>query len=139
MVMVVAPHTNAKIVRASARRRPTRDGADCETARLLRPPADRTTVSRHPTRERPCEENRFTMPKNKTHSGTAKRVRVTGSGKLRRQSTNRRHQLEHKSSTRTRGWPARPTSHRPTSSASASCSVSDRRFPPAAPVPVRRR
>jgi large subunit ribosomal protein L35 len=42
------------------------------------------------------------MPKNKTHSGTAKRVRITGSGKLRRQSTNRRHQLEHKSSTRTR-------------------------------------
>ena len=42
------------------------------------------------------------MPKNKTHSGTAKRVRITGSGKLRRQSTNRRHQLEHKPSTRTR-------------------------------------
>ena len=42
------------------------------------------------------------MPKNKTHSGTAKRVRITGSGKLRRQHTNRRHQLEHKPSTRTR-------------------------------------
>jgi len=42
------------------------------------------------------------MPKNKTHSGTAKRVRVTGGGKLRRQHTNRRHQLEHKPSTRTR-------------------------------------
>ena len=42
------------------------------------------------------------MPKMKTHKGTAKRVRVTGSGKLRRQHTNRRHQLEHKPSTRTR-------------------------------------
>ena len=42
------------------------------------------------------------MPKNKTHSGTAKRVRVTGGGKLKRQHTNRRHQLEHKPSTRTR-------------------------------------
>ena len=42
------------------------------------------------------------MPKNKTHSGTAKRVRVTGGGKLLRQHTHRRHQLEHKPSTRTR-------------------------------------
>ncbi|MFL6128250.1 MAG: 50S ribosomal protein L35 [Mycobacteriales bacterium] len=42
------------------------------------------------------------MPKNKTHSGTAKRVRVSGGGKLLRQHTNRRHQLEHKPSTRTR-------------------------------------
>jgi large subunit ribosomal protein L35 len=42
------------------------------------------------------------MPKNKTHSGTSKRVRVSGAGKLLRQQTNRRHQLEHKSSTRTR-------------------------------------
>ena len=37
------------------------------------------------------------MPKNKTHSGTAKRVKVTGGGKLLRQHANRRHQLEHKS------------------------------------------
>ena len=42
------------------------------------------------------------MPKNKTHRGTAKRVRVTGSGKLRRQHTNRQHKFESKSSTRTR-------------------------------------
>jgi large subunit ribosomal protein L35 len=42
------------------------------------------------------------MPKNKTHSGTSKRVRVSGSGKLLRQHANRRHQLEHKPSTRTR-------------------------------------
>ena len=42
------------------------------------------------------------MPKNKTHSGTRKHVRVSGAGKLLRQQTNRRHQLEHKPSTRTR-------------------------------------
>ena len=42
------------------------------------------------------------MPKNKTHSGTKKRVRVTGSGKLMRERTNKRHLLEHKSSKRTR-------------------------------------
>jgi large subunit ribosomal protein L35 len=42
------------------------------------------------------------MPKMKTHKGTAKRVKLTGTGKLRRQKANRRHLLEHKSSTRTR-------------------------------------
>lgn len=42
------------------------------------------------------------MPKNKTHSGTKKRVRVTGSGKLMREQANARHLLEHKSSTRKR-------------------------------------
>lgn len=42
------------------------------------------------------------MPKMKTHKGTSKRVKVTGSGKLRREKTNKRHLLEHKSSKRTR-------------------------------------
>ncbi|GAA4817124.1 50S ribosomal protein L35 [Tomitella cavernea] len=42
------------------------------------------------------------MPKAKTHSGTAKRFKVTGSGKLRRERAGRRHLLEHKSSRRTR-------------------------------------
>ncbi|WP_216206718.1 50S ribosomal protein L35 [Amycolatopsis aidingensis] len=34
------------------------------------------------------------MPKFKTHSGTAKRVRFTGSGKIRRQRAGRRHLME---------------------------------------------
>jgi len=38
----------------------------------------------------------------KTHKGTAKRFKVSGSGKLLRQQANRRHLLEHKSSRRTR-------------------------------------
>ena len=42
------------------------------------------------------------MPKQKTHSGAKKRFRVTGRGKVMRQRANRRHYLEHKSSTRTR-------------------------------------
>jgi large subunit ribosomal protein L35 len=42
------------------------------------------------------------MPKMKTHSGTKKRVRITGTGKLRREQTNRRHLLEVKPSKRTR-------------------------------------
>ncbi|QGU01896.1 50S ribosomal protein L35 [Corynebacterium kalinowskii] len=40
--------------------------------------------------------------KNKTHKGTAKRVKISGSGKLRREKANRRHLLEGKPSTRTR-------------------------------------
>jgi large subunit ribosomal protein L35 len=42
------------------------------------------------------------MPKNKTHSGTSKRVRVTGSGKLLREKTGKRHKLEKKPSKVTR-------------------------------------
>ena len=42
------------------------------------------------------------MSKNKTHSGIAKRVKVTGSGKLMRQQTGLRHRLEVKSSKETR-------------------------------------
>ena len=42
------------------------------------------------------------MPKNKTHSGAKKRLRVTGSGKLMRELANKRHLLEVKSSRRKR-------------------------------------
>ncbi len=42
------------------------------------------------------------MPKSKTHSGSAKRFRVTGTGKIMRRRANRNHLLEHKPSTRTR-------------------------------------
>ncbi len=42
------------------------------------------------------------MPKQKTHSGMKKRVKVTGSGKLVHEQANKRHLLEHKRSTRTR-------------------------------------
>jgi large subunit ribosomal protein L35 len=42
------------------------------------------------------------MPKNKTHSGAKKRVRVTGSGKLRTQHSGMRHNLEKKPTSLTR-------------------------------------
>jgi large subunit ribosomal protein L35 len=42
------------------------------------------------------------MPKMKTHSGSKKRFKVTGSGKITRRQANRRHLLEHKPSRRTR-------------------------------------
>ena len=42
------------------------------------------------------------MPKAKTHSGTSKRFRTTGSGKVVREKAGKRHLLEHKSSRVTR-------------------------------------
>jgi large subunit ribosomal protein L35 len=42
------------------------------------------------------------MPKNKSHSGISKRVRVTGGGKLMREKAGKRHLLEKKSSKYTR-------------------------------------
>ena len=42
------------------------------------------------------------MPKMKTHSGTKKRFKITGSGKVMREQANRRHNFESKSSDRTR-------------------------------------
>ncbi|MGQ2915378.1 50S ribosomal protein L35 [Microbacterium aurantiacum] len=42
------------------------------------------------------------MPKQKTHSGAKKRFKLTGSGKLMKQQAGMRHNLEGKSSRRTR-------------------------------------
>jgi large subunit ribosomal protein L35 len=42
------------------------------------------------------------VPKNKTHSGAKKRVKVTGSGKLLTQHSGMRHNLEKKPTTLTR-------------------------------------
>jgi len=42
------------------------------------------------------------MPKNKTHSGMKKRVKVTGTGKLLTERAGKRHLLERKSSALTR-------------------------------------
>ncbi|HEY4913518.1 MAG TPA: 50S ribosomal protein L35 [Candidatus Dormibacteraeota bacterium] len=44
------------------------------------------------------------MPKIKTQKGIAKRIRVTGSGKLMRASSHKSHLLEHKSQKRKRGY-----------------------------------
>ncbi|GAA2034184.1 50S ribosomal protein L35 [Pseudokineococcus marinus] len=42
------------------------------------------------------------MPKNKTHSGAKKRLRLTGTGKVMRERAGRRHLFEGKSSRVTR-------------------------------------
>ena len=42
------------------------------------------------------------MPEYKTHKGTAKRIRVTGSGKLVAEHQNNQHKFEAKSSSRKR-------------------------------------
>lgn len=42
------------------------------------------------------------MPKMKTHSGSKKRFKLTGSGKITHERVNRRHLLETKSSRRKR-------------------------------------
>jgi large subunit ribosomal protein L35 len=42
------------------------------------------------------------MPKMKTDRGAAKRIKVTGTGRLRRRKAFRSHLLEHKSSERKR-------------------------------------
>jgi len=42
------------------------------------------------------------MPKMKTDRGAAKRIKVTGTGRLRRRKASRSHLLENKSSVRTR-------------------------------------
>ncbi len=42
------------------------------------------------------------MPKQKTHSGTKKRFKVTGTGKLMKQQAGMRHNLEGKSGQRKR-------------------------------------
>ena len=47
-------------------------------------------------------ETTATMPKMKTHSGAAKRFKITGSGKVMRLRANRQHLFEHKSSRVTR-------------------------------------
>lgn len=43
------------------------------------------------------------MPKIKTHKGTAKRVKLTATGKLLRSHANRGHFLQKKSASRKRG------------------------------------
>lgn len=42
------------------------------------------------------------MPKMKTHRGAQKRLKVTGTGKARRQRAGKSHLLEHKNATRRR-------------------------------------
>jgi large subunit ribosomal protein L35 len=66
------------------------------------PPITARPVCDVPDRPDYDEENDGIMPKNKTHSGASKRFKITGTGKIMRGRANRRHNFEHKPSTRTR-------------------------------------
>jgi large subunit ribosomal protein L35 len=57
---------------------------------------------RHTAHGGATEKETATMPKMKTHSGAAKRFKITGSGKVMRRRANRQHLFEHKSSRVTR-------------------------------------
>ena len=96
MVMVVAPHRSARS-REPAPSRPPRSrhrrAELASTACRLRRPAARPAGA---------HQEGFPMPKNKTHSGMKKRVKVTGSGKLLTERAGKRHLLERKSSRLTR-------------------------------------
>jgi large subunit ribosomal protein L35 len=48
------------------------------------------------------EESTAAMPKNKTHSGAKKRLRLTGTGKVMRQQAGLRHLLQGKSGKKVR-------------------------------------
>ncbi len=61
------------------------------------------------------------MPKMKTHSGTAKRFKLTGTGKVMRRRANRNHLLEHKSSRVRVGSLRNNPSPKTTSGRSRSC------------------
>ena len=64
------------------------------------------------------------MPKMKTHKGTAKRFRVTGSGKIMRAKAFKSHIKTKKSPKRIRNFAMRPNSPQQTVRSSARTSVS---------------
>ena len=120
--------------RARRRRQPGHavPGTGRHGARHVRQRRHRSTTAtehaRATTRDRTTTANvsEEAMPKNKTHSGTKKRVKVTGTGKLTHAGSGKRHNLESKPTSRTRrldGCQGR--SPRSTPRASAGCSASE--------------
>ena len=57
-----------------------------------------------PMVRRPMKEVRRKMPKQKTHKGSAKRFKLTGTGKVKRANAFKSHILEKKSPKRKRGF-----------------------------------
>ncbi len=94
MMMVIAPHKKPQAKRQAPAARP----------RSPPRPPDRhaVTPARHPRSRGGAADEGIAMPKKKTHCGIAKRIKVTGSGKLMRQQAGLRHRLEVKSSKETR-------------------------------------
>ena len=100
MVMVIAPHKNKSEVKTeqNAQRAANKEAARPPTTPLPNSSVTGTTDSRPAgttTKDRD-------MPKQKTHSGAKKRFKVTGSGKIKKQQANLRHNFEGKPTKRTR-------------------------------------
>ena len=112
MIMVLAPDKRARQAaqsRASNQQRAD-EGAAAPSRREPRRPRPRrtpTAVLRSGMRVQSAKSRRppkrdDAMPKMKTDRGAAKRIKVTGSGRLRRRKAFRGHLLEKKSSVRVR-------------------------------------
>ena len=159
MIMVLAPDKRARQAaqsRASNQQRPdksapaARRGSDGDRAAggtAVRMPAGsvaggtgarRVRRSGRPTgsAKSPHQPKRDdAMPKMKTDRGAAKRIKVTGTGRLRRRKAFRSHLLEKKTSVRTRRLGREPTSPRRTSRRRGGCSASE--SPPSTAAPRR--
>ena len=132
MIMVLGPHKKKAEAMAERGRGPSAQPARSGRGRPPRTATEgsrRTELSHQPldSSANDRQETTAAMPKNKTHSGAKKRFRVTGTGKLMREQANRRHLLEHKSSTRTRRMAGADVSVQGRRARrSRSCSASDR-------------
>ena len=119
MIMVLGPHKKKSEAKAEvqAAKEPSAPPRARPSAPRSTPSGARARRRRTPKKERRRSENldpddraagntsrrnATHMPKMKTHTGAAKRFRVTGSGKIRRQQAGLRHNLEQKPSKRTR-------------------------------------
>ena len=115
MIMVLAPDKRARQAAASRTanqhrgdKTPSTNGNQPVAATAEAPPADvNTTTDTAPTDTAPTETHQpkrddDAMPKMKTDKGAAKRIKITGTGRLRRDQAFRGHNFETKSSVRTR-------------------------------------
>ena len=107
MTMVLAPHRNKpKGIKDDRTSEPVASRWSSQRSNGLDSDSAGHWVARlgHRIDRRPNSggRTRTDMPKNKTHRGTAKRVKVSATGKLLRQRAGKRHLLEKKSSRVTR-------------------------------------
>ena len=102
MVMIIGPLKNKSEAKAeaNAQRAASKARAQGRDQEPVADAADCCSVRREFAR--PGDERGELMPKQKTHSGAKKRFKITGSGKVMKQQSGMRHNLEVKSSGRKR-------------------------------------
>ena len=137
MSMVLSPDKTALAVRPPADEDAVAQGAEATVAPSAPVPQRRRRRPRRPppSRPRPPSKRRpepldprsggstTTMPKMKTSKTAAKRFKVTGTGRLRREQAMRQHLFEKKSSRAPAAWRPTSTSTRPTSRRSSGSSA----------------